>query len=65
MSQVDQEEREEQRALDPVERKIPFFLRIELYLPLILVGGISLAVLVYVRSMYGAGWSAESSIPTV
>src|SRR5258706_104361 len=57
MAGVDQEEREEQELLDPVERKIPYFLRIELYLPLILIGGISLAVLLYARGMYGAGWS--------
>lgn len=59
MPDVDQEERQEQERLDPVERKIPFFLRIELYLPLILIGGISLAVLLYVRGMYGAGWNIE------
>ena len=57
MAGVDQEQREEQELLDPVERKIPYFLRIELYLPLILIGGISLAVLLYARGMYGAGWS--------
>jgi hypothetical protein len=59
MSEVDQEQRQAQAELDPVERKIPFFLRIELYLPLILIGGISLAVLLYARGMYGAGWSLE------
>ena len=57
MSQLDQEERQEQEALDPVERKIPFFLRIELYLPLIVIGGISLAVLLYAQGMIGAGWT--------
>lgn len=60
MSQLDQEERQEQEALDPVERKIPYFLRIELYLPLILVGGISLAVLLYAQGMIGAGWTLSS-----
>lgn len=47
---------EDQEGLDPVEKKKPFYLRIELYLPLILLGGISLAVLLYARGMYGAGW---------
>jgi hypothetical protein len=51
------EEREEQQQLDPIDRKVPFYLRIELYLPLILVGGIVLAILVYARAMYGAGWT--------
>src|SRR5687767_2577625 len=55
MPDVDQLEREEQRELDPVERRIPFYLRIELYLPLILIGGISLAVLLYAHGMFGAG----------
>ena len=49
-------DREEQELLDPVEKKVPFYLRIELYLPLILIGGISLAVLLYARGMFGAGW---------
>jgi len=57
MPQLDQEERQEQEALDPVERKIPYFLRIELYLPLIVIGGISLAVLLYAQGMIGAGWT--------
>jgi len=57
MPQLDQEERQEQEALDPIEKKIPFFLKIELYLPLILIGGISLAVLLYAQGMIGAGWS--------
>jgi peptidoglycan/xylan/chitin deacetylase (PgdA/CDA1 family) len=57
MPQLDQEERQEQEALDPIERKIPYFLRIELYLPLIVIGGISLAVLLYAQGMIGAGWS--------
>ena len=60
MSDVDQEERQEQEALDPIERKIPFYLRIELYLPLILIGGISLAVLLYAQGMFGiGGWSPK------
>src|SRR4029078_2502817 len=49
--------RQKQDALDPIEKKIPFFLKIELYLPLILIGGISLAVLLYAQGMIGAGWS--------
>lgn len=57
MPQLDTEERQEQEALDPVERKIPYFLRIELYLPLIVIGGISLAVLLYAQGMIGAGWT--------
>lgn len=59
MAKLDREEREEQELLDPVERKIPFYLRIELYLPLILVGGIIVAVLLYARGMYGAGWQSK------
>jgi len=55
MSEVD--EREEQELLDPVERKVPVYLRIELYIPLILVAGISLAVLLYAQGMIGAGWT--------
>src|SRR5438045_3065817 len=54
------EEREEQQQLDPIDRKVPFYLRIEMYLPLILVGGIVLAILVYARAMYGAGWTLGS-----
>lgn len=57
MAEVDQEERQEQEQLDPIERKVPYFLRIELYLPLILIGGISLAVLLYAQGMIGAGWT--------
>ncbi|MGE5616518.1 MAG: polysaccharide deacetylase family protein [Bacillota bacterium] len=61
------EEREEQQQLDPIDRKVPFYLRIELYLPLILVGGIILAIIVYARAMYGAGWTlgAEKQLSVV
>lgn len=54
MPQVDQDEQE---LLDPVERKVPVFLRVELYIPLILIAGISLAVLLYAQGMIGAGWT--------
>jgi hypothetical protein len=54
---ADLDEREEQELLDPVERKVPIFLRVELYIPLILIAGISLAVLLYAQGMIGAGWS--------
>jgi peptidoglycan/xylan/chitin deacetylase (PgdA/CDA1 family) len=54
MADVD---REEQELLDPVERKIPVYLRVELYIPLILIAGISLAVLLYAQGMIGAGFS--------
>jgi hypothetical protein len=56
MAEVDREQREEQELLDPVERKIPVYLRIELYIPLILIAGISLAVLLYAQGMIGSGW---------
>jgi peptidoglycan/xylan/chitin deacetylase (PgdA/CDA1 family) len=54
---ADVDEREEQELLDPVERKVPVYLRVELYIPLILVAGISLAVLLYAQGMIGAGWT--------
>jgi hypothetical protein len=54
---ADLDDREEQELLDPVERKVPIFLRVELYIPLILVAGISLAVLLYAQGMIGAGWA--------
>jgi peptidoglycan/xylan/chitin deacetylase (PgdA/CDA1 family) len=60
MSGLDREDREQQELLDPVERKVPFYLRIELYLPIILIGGIIVAVLVYARGMYGAGWQDKA-----
>jgi peptidoglycan/xylan/chitin deacetylase (PgdA/CDA1 family) len=52
---LDREERELQEQLDPVEREVPFYLRIELYLPVILIGGLIVAILIYARGMYGAG----------
>ena len=63
MPQVD--EREEQELLDPVERKVPFYLRVELYIPLILIAGISLAVLLYAQGMIGAGWQLNPKSTTV
>jgi peptidoglycan/xylan/chitin deacetylase (PgdA/CDA1 family) len=63
MAQVD--EREEQELLDPVERKVPFYLRVELYIPLILIAGISLAVLLYAQGMIGAGWQLNPKTTTV
>jgi peptidoglycan/xylan/chitin deacetylase (PgdA/CDA1 family) len=65
MSEVDPDQREEQELLDPVERKVPFFLRIELYIPLILIAGISLAVLLYAQGMIGAGWTLGDKKGTV
>jgi hypothetical protein len=65
MPEVDQEERQREDQLDPLERKAPFFLRVELYLPLILIGGISLAVLLYARAMTGAGWNLDAGQKSV
>ena len=61
MSEVDRDQREEQELLDPVERKVPIYLRVELYIPLILIAGISLAVLLYAQGMIGAGWSVSDT----
>ncbi len=63
MAQVD--EREEQELLDPVERKVPVYLRVELYIPLILLAGISLAVLLYAQGMIGAGWQPKQRTTSV
>ena len=63
MAQVD--EREEQELLDPVERKVPVYLRVELYIPLILIAGISLAVLLYAQGMIGAGWQINPKTTSV
>ena len=62
---ADRDEREEQELLDPVERKVPFFLRVELYIPLILIAGISLAVLLYAQGMIGAGWQVGAKTGSV
>jgi hypothetical protein len=39
----------------------PVLPRVELYIPLILVAGISLAVLLYAQGMIGAGWSVSET----
>ena len=49
------DERGDEELLDPVERKVPVYLRVELYIPLILIAGISLAVLLFAKGMIGAG----------
>src|SRR5258706_1045547 len=62
MAEVDPRE---QDLLDPVERKVPFYLRVELYIPLILIAGISLAVLLYAQGMVGAGWQVGGKSESV
>ncbi len=62
MAEVDPRE---QDLLDPVERKVPFYLRVELYIPLILIAGISLAVLLYAQGMVGAGWQVGGKAESV
>jgi len=57
-------EREDDEA--PPREALPFFLRVDFYLPLIVIGGIALATLLYLQGLLQLGWhDVPGSRPSV